>query len=296
LNGVAQLGDDIERETLISLYIHCPAETREALGLHMVEVADALVLSARGLPGILINRCLGLGSRKTLQPSELLNDGNHIDAFQRQALEEIVEIYRREGIDRYFLQLYTDSLSQNNLQYLRACKLEPARAWMKFYREITPGKSSLGRTDSDRATPSTLRIEAISPDRAMDFASLVCQVFEIPEAGVPMLAGFANDPRCHLFVSYQGDQPAGAGALFVQGQCGWLDWGATAPAFRCRGSQSAIMAARIQLAENLGCRHLFTETGEAVAGDPQHSYNNILKAGFQEFHLRQNYAPSKACH
>ncbi|HUG99452.1 MAG TPA: hypothetical protein VMQ83_09790 [Gammaproteobacteria bacterium] len=40
----------------------------------------------------------------------------------------------------------------------------------------------------------------------------------------------------------------------------------------------------------LGCRKLLTCTGEAVPGDPQHSYRNILKAGFRESYVRDNYA------
>jgi hypothetical protein len=53
------------------------------------------------------------------------------------------------------------------------------------------------------------------------------------------------------------------------------------------------MAARIEHAVSLGARHLFTETGEAVEGDPQHSYRNILKAEFVETRLRANYAPPR---
>jgi hypothetical protein len=34
---------------------------------------------------------------------------------------------------------------------------------------------------------------------------------------------------------------------------------------------------------------VFAETGEAVPGDPQHSYRNLLRGGFRELTLRQNY-------
>jgi len=37
------------------------------------------------------------------------------------------------------------------------------------------------------------------------------------------------------------------------------------------------------------CRLVVTETGEAVPGDAQHSYKNILKAGFRELYLRENF-------
>ena len=63
---------------------------------------------------------------------------------------------------------------------------------------------------------------------------------------------------------------------------------------RRRGSQGAVMTARIRLALELGCRALFTETGESVGGDPQHSYRNIARYGFAESVLRENWAPPKA--
>jgi GNAT superfamily N-acetyltransferase len=72
---------------------------------------------------------------------------------------------------------------------------------------------------------------------------------------------------------------------------GWLDWGATAPAFRRRGSQSALLRRRILDALDMGCRLILTETGEEVEGDPQHSYKNILRMGFREAYVRENYAP-----
>jgi GNAT superfamily N-acetyltransferase len=81
------------------------------------------------------------------------------------------------------------------------------------------------------------------------------------------------------------------GALFVRDGLGWLDFGATRPRFRRRGSQGAIMAARLRLARDLGCRRTFTCTGVAAANDPQHSYGNILRMGFRKSVIRENYAP-----
>jgi hypothetical protein len=39
---------------------------------------------------------------------------------------------------------------------------------------------------------------------------------------------------------------------------------------------------------------LFTWTGEAVAGDPQHSYRNILEADFRKLLARESFAPGSA--
>lgn len=39
------------------------------------------------------------------------------------------------------------------------------------------------------------------------------------------------------------------------------------------------------------CSLICTMTGEAVPGDPQHSYGNIRKNGFAEAYLRENWVP-----
>ena len=58
-------------------------------------------------------------------------------------------------------------------------------------------------------------------------------------------------------------------------------------------SQGAIMSARIQAAIDAGCTRIFTETGEAVPGDPQHSYRNIERYGFVAGDLRENWRPRR---
>jgi hypothetical protein len=93
-------------------------------------------------------------------------------------------------------------------------------------------------------------------------------------------------------MSFDGDTPAGTGALFVRDGVAWLDWGATDPAFRRRGGQQTLLARRISDALDLGCSTMITTTGKAVPGDPQHSYNNILRAGFREAFPRENWAPA----
>lgn len=93
-------------------------------------------------------------------------------------------------------------------------------------------------------------------------------------------------------MSFDGETPAGAGALFVADGVGWTDWAATDPAFRRRGSQTALMAARLRKARELGCRMVATCTGEAVPGEAQSSYRNILRAGFRAAGLRHNYSPT----
>lgn len=268
MEDLERISERIEIEALRSLHDHCPAETKEALGLHLISVSDCLAACARNDPSILLNRAAGLGTESPVVP---------------ESLSKIVDSYKELDIDNYFLHLYESDLSTEAQEGLSSVGLNKTRGWMKFCRDTSPPADA----------PTNLKVERVGPDRATDFGEIVCRSFGMTEAAIPLLAGLANDPRWYLFVSYDGNSPAGAGSLFVLNDTAWIEWGATNPEFRCRGSQAAIMAARINKAKELGCTHIFTETGEAVEGDAQHSYKNILKQGFKEMRLRQNYRPKQ---
>ena len=137
----------------------------------------------------------------------------------------------------------------------------------------------------------SLSVRRVGPDEAEPFGRIVASAFGMTKAAAPMLAGLARDPNWHLFVSYDDQTPAGAGGIYIMGEAAFTEWGATDPMFRRRGSQGAVMEARINAAIDAGCKYLFTETGEAVEGDPQHSYGNIERYGFRTLRLRQNFKP-----
>ena len=267
MDEIDQISEKIERATLESLHHCCPSTTSEELGLDLIETNDSIAACSSGDPSILINRVLGLGIR---------------DVVSVHSTESIASIYSLRAISNYFLHIYDHSLSDASRDFLNGSDFVKNRGWMKF-RSGRPKK---------REAPTNLRVEKVGIDRSIDFGTIVCGAFGMLDQSIPLLAGLANDDRWHLFVSYEGDQPAGAGALFVEGNVGWLEWGATDPHFRQRGSQASIMATRLNLASDLGCEYVFTETGESIEGDPQHSYKNILKAGFEESVLRYNYAPN----
>lgn len=63
----------------------------------------------------------------------------------------------------------------------------------------------------------------------------------------------------------------------------------TRGAGRGRGGQSAILAARLDAAKRFGAEIIATEAGESVSNRPFGSYQNILRAGFEEADVRPNY-------
>jgi GNAT superfamily N-acetyltransferase len=149
---------------------------------------------------------------------------------------------------------------------------------MKFSRGVGP-----------RQAQSVLHVEAIAPERADDFARIIVTGYRLPESTAPLAANLVGRPGWTCYVAYDGETAAGAGALFVHEQVGWLGFAATLPELRGRGAQSVILAVRIEDARRQGCTMVVTETGELAEGRPSSSYRNILRAGFREAGVRPNY-------
>jgi GNAT superfamily N-acetyltransferase len=110
----------------------------------------------------------------------------------------------------------------------------------------------------------------------------------MPDSVARAVRELPRAPGWHCFVAYDGDEAAGAGALYVHDGIGWLGVAGTAPEHRRKGAQNALLAARLAAGSELGVRAFTTETGERLAERPSNSYRNILRAGFEEQYVRPN--------
>lgn len=258
------VSERIQREVLVSMFETCPAATCEALGLRLDAVGDVVVSSAQNESSILLNRAQGLGSRETVTP---------------ETIEAVVAVYRTYGIPRFFFHVHPGVLPNDGRQWLADAGLVKARGWMQFVRSNAPPIAA--KTD--------LTVRRIGAEHASPFAAIICDAFDLSELSRPYVGAIVDDDRWQCFMSFDGETPAGTGAVLVLDDAAYLTFGATAPAFRRRGSQGAVMAARIRAAIDAGCRHLFTETGEAVDGEEQVSYRNIERYGFEPGFLCENW-------
>jgi len=262
------------------LHENASPATRAALGLDLSQQGGRLLSSATGEPSILLNR----GGTFGREPAGL------------GAIQEAMAYYQGRGIKKFLIQVERRATSTADAEFdalptrLHELGLERARAWRKFRRNIEP----LPDFESE------LRIEILEPrdtGQLEHFGAIAARAFDLGPAAAALLSDLVHDRRWHLLLTLAAGEPAGTGALFVDRHpdsnelVGWLEMGATDPRFRRRGCQRAVMAARIRLGHELGVRSIMTLTGEAVAGDPQHSYGNILKSGFSEGELRDNWRP-----
>lgn len=273
MNTISQKSHEaelIERAALEALHLAAPQALREALGLQSFIRGSGLASIAAALPSsaIVINRVIGLGLETPAT---------------RDVVREIVDRYHNAGVARFFINRHPEAGPPEMVDWMLEAGLEKARGWQKFERD--PVFAPIVETN--------LSIRRIGPEEGRSFARIVCDAFDLGDAAVPWIAALAGRDDWHLFMSFDNGEPAGTGALFYHNDCAWTDFGATAPKFRQRGSQAALLAARIDHAVNLGCRRLYTCTGKEVPGDPQYSYKNILKAGFRETYIKENYAPPR---
>ena len=227
-------------------------------------VGDALCSVSSSDPSILLNRVLGLGSGK--RPT-------------LDQLRDIRRVYDDAGIERFFLHVVPDLKRADTDALLTEAGYHKYRGWMKFVR----GAGEVRDANTD------LEVRQVGPERGADFASIVVPAFDMQPVSLPVVALLTSVENKVMYMSFDGERPAGTGGIYFDGKTAALDWGATHPDFRRRGGQTAVLAARIRHAIERGCDLICTMTGEAVPGDPQHSYSNIRKNGFEEAYLRENW-------
>lgn len=261
-------GEWIEIEALRAVHEAAGNDISRSLGMRLVDVNGICCSISSKDPTILINRCFGLGEPES----------NGIETIL-----EVKQLYRQAGVAEFFLHLVPGSYSGAE-DLLQAAGMKQNRGWMKFSRDMSPLE----------ARPSSLQIIKALPEHGNAFGTIVAPCFDMLENSIPVLGSLPGHPDWHVYLGFDGERPVATGALFVRDGIGYYDWAATHQDFRKRGYQGAILAHLINEAGSLGCSSLYTATGEAVPGDPQHSYHNILRYGFEEEYLRENWVPDNS--
>lgn len=263
MTGSFTISESIERDAWIDLFQAAPPHTRAALGLEVARAGGAVALTASRAETPMLNRAIGAGAG---------------------ALAAVADHYTRRGVRRYFVQVHRGAEQDANDRAARAAGLvRYRRAWAKFLRGADPAPS-IAAPPLDLAPATAADGDAVG--------ALFCAVFDLPGDVAPMIAATIGRPRWDVWVARDDGAVVAFGLLYATGGVGYLAGAGTAASHRRRGAQGALMAARVDRAVQRGCRWLASETGEAVPGDPQHSYRNMLKCGFQVVGIRDNYAPA----
>jgi hypothetical protein len=244
------------------LWRAAPADVTVRDGIALGEVAGAVCLGCASMSGApILNHAFGLGVTAPAGEAEL---------------DEVQRFYDGLGVA---YSVAVDAAAAGLEGLLRERGFTESRPWMSFRRRP-------GRVPARAAGP---RVEEAGASGAAAFGAIVAAAFEMPPGFAPWMAALAARPGWSALLALDGDEPVGAGALFVHGREGWLGLGATLPEHRGRGAQGALFAARLRLAAEMGLDAVVTETGAPVGDErPGPSYRNMLRYGFAETALRAN--------
>jgi GNAT superfamily N-acetyltransferase len=141
--------------------------------------------------------------------------------------------------------------------WLRARGLEPGWGWMVFRRDAV---------GPPRAETSLRLVEVDGADEAAAFGRIVRVSYGLPRAVEPRFAR-TPDAGWLCWLALDGDEPAAAAALYAAEGVASLGLAGTLPEHRGKGAQSALLAARIRRAAELGCDLVITETASEGATD-----------------------------
>jgi GNAT superfamily N-acetyltransferase len=244
------------------LFAAAPPHLAADLGVATTEVAGAHCGCVAALPGSrMFNHVLGLGVEQ---------DPTYAD------LDAIADFYQSHGVD--YSVAVAPGVASDLADRLAGRGFAEDYGWVKFSRT----------TRAAPAMRTAMRVERIGSERGGDFGRIVAAAYDLPAEMGEWIGAIPGRPPWWCFLAFDGDEPAATGALYVDGQVGWLGLAATLPEHRRKGAQNALLAARIEAARTAACTILATETGTRVEGRPSNSYRNILRADFVEAYERPN--------
>ncbi len=256
----------IEREAWRRLIEAAPPALALKIGLEARPMGGALLMMASRIPAFQFNWLAGAG----------------LQSDDSEEVSRAVARFRDAGQAKFIVQVPPGAYAERiAARAMSEGLVEHPLAWAKFRRDAS---------DPPRVGTSVEVREAGADDRDL-FATTATAGFGMPPPMSQWLREIVGRPGWRCFVGFADGAPAGAGALFVEGEYGWLGIGATVPEARRRGAHSALLARRIEEARRLGARWVVTETGVPQPGQPAPSHSNILNAGFSIAYVRPNWAP-----
>jgi hypothetical protein len=240
-----------------------PPEMQQALSMHFSTVGGASATVIEKFPIPFFNRVVGLGIH---QPAT------------EALVDELITIYTQYDV-QWAVSLSPLAQPSDTADWLTARGFKHTSNFAKMIRGNEPPP----------VIATDLRIERVEAHNAAVFAEINQRAFEMPEWYTAMVQQLLKQDNAYGYIAYDGDTPVGSGLLLVSGEIGGLFSGATLQEYRRRGAQGAIMAQRIRDGLDLGCRWFSTETGEETQQNPNPSYHNMLRTGFELAYLRPNF-------
>jgi GNAT superfamily N-acetyltransferase len=256
---------------------------REVMGLErdawvdLARQADPRAVAATELTAIRVGAATALRCRVA---GPVMNRA--YDAPATTQLRALRSHYEEAHVPLYFLQVEASEQRDREVE----------AAGLVRYRR---GMAYLWRATELPVAPveTALDLGPATQDEMLRGAEIFCAAFDVAGSLAPVIASLFGAPRWRFVIARANGEPVAFSMLYVDGDAACLFGGATSPRYRQRGAQAALVAARLELARELGCRFVGAHTGEPVEDAPQHSFRNLSRAGFQQIGRADTYVPGR---
>jgi GNAT superfamily N-acetyltransferase len=191
--------------------------------------------------------------------------------LQPDGLDRLIELFAAAGVKRFFVWLSPGPDMDVVRGWLKARGLARVR-WTGYPTLCRSGHSPVQfNTDFEIREVSAAEIEA-ARDQLGD---------------TPWLeyTGAAGKQGFFHYMAFDGSRPVAIAALCLFEDLGYLMAARTAETHRKRGAQQALIAKRVERAEQIGCSTLVSETLTML----EHSLRNLQRAGFQDVYEKEVY-------
>ncbi|HXZ54861.1 MAG TPA: hypothetical protein VEH03_05335 [Burkholderiales bacterium] len=260
--------ENVEFDAMVDFFRAAPDEARVAHAIEARDIGAVTCLSCRGIePPAVFRRAVRIGVGPPIGEGVLDEVLAHMDARGQ----------------RYVISVAPQSQPPTLASSLEKRGFTRGYAWMKFCRPCAGAPQA--ETD--------LKVRVVGTEHGGEFGRVVAAGFGLPPSAVPWVGALAGRPNWVCVMAFDA-APVAAGAAYIGGEYAWLGLGATLDSHRRRGAQNSLISLRLAEAAARGARVAVTETGERLPDKPSASYRNILRAGFEEAYLRQNYMSPSA--
>jgi GNAT superfamily N-acetyltransferase len=256
-----------EANALYDLLAAPPPADRQALGITQTRIAGGIVNSTRTDATGYWSKALGFGFDEPVTAD---------------LIDEVCSFYRQAGTPKAVFQLAPSVLPADWAEITAKQGITAGSKWVKVVADVA--------TVTARAVETRgLRIGHLSPVDGSKWTSTALEIFGMADAIAPIFVAPTTRSGWQCFAAWLDDEIVTTGQLFVNGDTGQCFAGATKPAARGRGGQTALLKARVEAAQRAGCRWAVTETW--AEGPDQHnsSLHNMLRLGFEVLYERQNW-------
>ncbi|WP_210588720.1 GNAT family N-acetyltransferase [Streptomyces sp. GESEQ-35] len=267
------VAEQSEAEALFRFETEAPETVRTALGMSGTRIGGGVVLSMRNDPTHYWSKALGFGVTA---------------AVTTDLIREVCDFYRAEKTPQATFQIAPAFLPEEWPEICEREGISPESSWVKL---VCPTEEAVARADALDVSPDGIRVAPLEVGRAGEWGSVMMRAFGAPvEHYSGMGAASATQPGWHPFAAWLDGEIVGTGTMLVRGGTAQMFAGGVLPHARKRGGQTALLAARARLAQQLGCRVLIAETGAEAPGTHNSSLHNMLRLGFQVAYERRNWS------